>query len=76
MILMMVVGILMISNIKYSKLNNPKLLLICAILVILAIIPYKIIYLNINIPATIIFIITLIYILYGLLGRLIIKENN
>ncbi len=76
MILMIVVGILMISNIKYSKLNNSKLLLICAILVILAIIPYKIIYLNINIPATIIFIITLIYIFYGLLKGLIIKENN
>ncbi len=73
MFLMIVVGFLMISNIKYSKLNNPKILLICAILVILTIVPYKLIYMGINIPATIIFIITILYILMGIIKHIFKK---
>ena len=40
MALMLIVGFLMISNIKYSKLNNPKLLIVFAILLIFILIPY------------------------------------
>ncbi|KZX15498.1 CDP-alcohol phosphatidyltransferase [Methanobrevibacter cuticularis] len=62
MFLMVVVGFLMISNIKYKKFYNPQILPIIAILVLLAIIPNSMIFWGINIPATIIFIITLVYV--------------
>jgi len=66
MILMVIVGFLMISNIKYSKLNNPKLLIVFAILAILILIPYPLVFWGINIPTTIVFLLTLIYIFLGL----------
>jgi len=69
MFLMVIVGFLMISNIKYPKINNSKVLFICAILVILIIIPYNLIYMGINIPATIIFIMTILYILFGIINQ-------
>lgn len=73
MFLMIIVGFLMISNIRYSKLNNPKILLICAILVILTIAPYKLVYMGINIPATIIFIMTILYIFMGIIKHIFKK---
>jgi len=66
MILMVIVGFLMISNIKYSKLNDPKLLIVFAILVVLILIPYPIVFWGINIPATAAFVLTLVYIFSGL----------
>ena len=74
-ILMVIIGFLMISNIKYSKLNNPKLLIVFAILVILILIPYPIVFFNINIPATAVFILTLIYIFNGLFNGLLSFKN-
>jgi len=71
MILMVLIGFLMISNIKYSKLNNPKLLIVFAILTILILIPYPIMFFNINIPATAVFVLTLIYIFKGLFNELL-----
>jgi len=66
MILMAIVGFLMISNIKYSKFNDPKLLIIFVIIVILILIPYSIVFWGINIPAFIAYVLTLIYIFSGL----------
>ena len=62
MILMIIMSILMISNLKYSKLNNPIYLLIFMILIFLIIIPYPIVFAGVNIPATIVLILTLSYI--------------
>lgn len=70
MTLMIIVSLLMISNIKYPKLSNPKILLICAISILLIIIPYPIIYMEINIFAVIVFVIVLLYILIGLIKGL------
>lgn len=64
-ILMVIVGILMISNLKYAKLNNPTLLPIFVILVVLLFIPFPIEFMGINIPAAILFIITMGYIFIG-----------
>jgi archaetidylserine synthase len=70
MILMVVISILMISNIKYKKLNNPIYLAIFAICVLLTLIRYPIVVMSINIPATIVFILALLYVLIGLLKSL------
>lgn len=75
MILMVIGGFLMISNIKYSKLNDPKLLFVFAILIILILIPYPIVFWGINIPATIVFVLTLIYVLLGLFKELFSSNN-
>ncbi|MDR0900855.1 MAG: archaetidylserine synthase, partial [Methanobrevibacter sp.] len=61
MILMVIFGFLMISTVKYKKTNNMAILAIAGLLVILTIIPYKIAIFGVNIPATLLFIITLSY---------------
>jgi len=69
MILMTIIGILMISNIKYAKFYHPILLPIFAVLVLLLFIPIPIEFIGINIPAAILFIATFGYICTGLINR-------
>jgi hypothetical protein len=51
----------MISNTKYPKFNNIKVIIIAIVLIILIIIPLPIYYNRIDIPAAILFILTLIF---------------
>ncbi|MCL2688085.1 MAG: archaetidylserine synthase [Methanobrevibacter sp.] len=69
MVLMVIIGVLMISNIKYAKFYHPILLPIIAVLVLLLIIPFPIDFMGMNIPAAILFIITLGYICTGLINH-------
>ncbi|MDR3222415.1 MAG: archaetidylserine synthase [Methanobrevibacter sp.] len=59
--LMLISSILMVSNIRYSKFNNIKVIIIALILILLVIIPIPISYNGIDVPATILFILTLIF---------------
>ncbi|MBZ9571184.1 CDP-alcohol phosphatidyltransferase family protein [Methanobrevibacter sp. TMH8] len=76
MILMVIMGLLMISNIKYSKLDNPKYLGIFAIFLILILIPYPIVFWGIDIPASVVFVLTLIYVLIGLFKGLLFSKSD
>jgi archaetidylserine synthase len=73
MVLMIIIGLLMISNIRYRKLNDPKILIITGILIFLVIIPYQLIYMGINVFATIVFIIVMIYIILELFRELFVN---
>lgn len=75
MILMIIIGFLMISNIKYSKLDNPKYLIVFAISLLLILIPYPMVIGGINIPATVVFFLTLVYVLIGLFKGLLSFNN-
>jgi archaetidylserine synthase len=60
-VLMIISGILMISNIKYPKFDNVKIIAVAVILILLIIVPIPIVFKEFNIPATILFILTLIF---------------
>jgi archaetidylserine synthase len=60
-ILMIIVATLMVSNFKYPKVDNYPMIAISVILIILT--PLKLALFNINIPALILFIIVLIYLI-------------
>ncbi|OWT33148.1 CDP-diacylglycerol--serine O-phosphatidyltransferase [Methanobrevibacter sp. 87.7] len=70
MILMIIVSILMISNVKYKKLDNIKIIAFALILILLMFMKVLIIQ-NINIAAIILLIITLYYLISN-----IFKNNN
>jgi len=59
--LMIVSSILMISNVKYLKFNNLKVIGIGIVLIILILIPIPIVALGLNIPATILFALCMIF---------------
>ncbi|GAA5819208.1 MAG: archaetidylserine synthase [Methanobrevibacter sp. CfCl-M3] len=59
--LMIVSSALMISNIRYPKFNNIKIIIIALILILLIIIPIPIFLQGIDVPAAILFILTLIF---------------
>ncbi|MDR2873217.1 MAG: archaetidylserine synthase [Methanobrevibacter sp.] len=61
-VLMIISGILMISNVKYPKFNNVKIISIAMILILLIIVPIPIVFSGFNIPATVLFILTLIFV--------------
>ena len=65
-ILTIIISTLMISKIPYNKLNNNTALIIIAILLILT--PLQITIYNINIPATLLLILTIIYIIPKKIG--------
>ncbi len=69
LILSIIVSILMISHIKYPKFSNMPIIAISCILIVLIIIPIPTVFLNINIPA----LILLLFCLYYLLSNLIKK---
>ncbi|MDR2545840.1 MAG: archaetidylserine synthase [Methanobrevibacter sp.] len=59
--LMIVSSALMISNIRYPKFNNIKIIIIALILILLVIIPIPIFLQGVDVPAAILFILTLIF---------------
>ena len=69
LILSIIVSILMISNVKYPKFSNIPIIAISCILIVLIILPIPTVFLNINIPA----LILLLFCLYYLLSNLIKK---
>lgn len=72
LILSIIIGFLMVSNLKYIKINNPIILVITLFLIILVLIPYSFNIHEINIPASLLFIMLLIYIF---INPLITKYN-
>lgn len=69
LLLSVIVSILMISNIRYPKFSNMPIIAISCILILLIILPIPTVLFNINIPA----LILLIFCLYYLLSNLIKK---
>ena len=68
-ILMIIVSILMISNITYPKFDNIPIIGISVILIILIIIPIKLTISTINIPALLLLIFSLYYLLINLIRK-------
>ena len=69
LLLSIIVSLLMISNIKYPKFSNKPIIAVSFILIILIILPIPTVLFNINIPA----LILLLFCLYYLLSNLIKK---
>ena len=67
LILSLIVSILMISNIKYHKIDNTYLIAVSAILIVL--IPLNITLYNINIPSAILLLFCLYYLIIDLIKR-------
>lgn len=67
--LSIIVSLIMISNIKYSKFNNMPLIGISTVLIILLILPIKIAIFNINIPAILLLLFCLYYLIINLIKR-------
>ena len=72
LILSVITSILMISNVKYPKIENKAVITVCAILLIMIMIPQNI---SFNIPAILLLIITLSYLLINLI-KTIVTPNN
>lgn len=69
LILSVVISILMISNIRYPKFDNMPLIAISAVLVIILILPIKLALFNINLPAVILLLFCLYYLIINLIKR-------
>ena len=69
LILSVIVSLLMISNVKYPKFSNIPIIAISCILIVLIILPIPTVLFNVNVPA----LILLIFCLYYLLSNLIKK---
>lgn len=67
LILSIVISLIMISTIIYPKFDNVPILAISVILIILLILPFKIILFNINIPALLLLLFCLYYLLINLI---------
>ena len=64
-----IVSLLMISNIKYPKFDNMEIIGISAVLIALLILPINIVAYNINIPAILLLIFCLYYLIINLIKR-------
>ena len=69
LILSAVISLLMICNAKYKKLDNIPLIAISTVLIILLILPIKITVFNINLPAAILLLFCLYYLIINLIKR-------
>ena len=69
LILSIVISLLMICNAEYKKLDNIPLIAISAVLIILLILPIKITVFNINLPAAILLLFCLYYLIINLIKR-------
>ncbi len=67
LILSIIISLIMISTVIYPKFDNMPILTISVILIILLIIPFKIILYNINIPALLLLLFCLHYLLINLI---------
>ncbi len=69
LILSTLVSLLMISNIRYPKFDNIPLIAISCILILLLILPIKIVVFNINIPALLLLLFCLYYLIINLINK-------
>ncbi|MBQ2613288.1 MAG: archaetidylserine synthase [Methanobrevibacter sp.] len=67
LILSIIISLIMISTVIYPKFDNMPILAISVILIILLILPFKIILFNINIPALLLLLFCLYYLLINLI---------
>ena len=68
-ILSIIVSLLMISNVQYPKFSNIPVLAISAVLIAILILPVNVILFNINIPATLLLLFCLYYLIINLIKR-------
>lgn len=64
-----IVSILMISNVKYPKFSNIPIIAISAVLIVLIILPIPTVLFNINIPALILLLFCLYYLIINLIKQ-------
>ncbi|WP_405293290.1 archaetidylserine synthase [Methanobrevibacter sp.] len=69
LILSVIISLLMISNIRYPKFDNIPIISLSAILIILLILPINIILFNVNIPALLLLLFCLYYLIINLIKR-------
>ena len=69
LVLSAIVSLLMISNVKYPKFDNGPIIGISAVLIALLILPINLAIYNINIPATLLLIFCLYYLIINLIKR-------
>jgi archaetidylserine synthase len=69
LILSAIISLLMISNIQYPKFDNIPVIAISAVLILILILPIDIILFNINIPALILLLFCLYYLIINLIKR-------
>lgn len=69
LILSVIISLLMISNIRYPKFDNIPIIALSAILIILLILPINIILFNVNIPALLLLLFCLYYLIINLIKR-------
>ena len=69
LILSIIVSLLMISNIRYKKIDNMPLIVISAGLILLLLLPINFTLAHINIPATILLILGLCYLIINLIKK-------
>ena len=67
LLLSIIVSILMISNVRYPKFDNIPLIAISVVLILILILPINIILFNINIPALILLLFCLYYLIINLI---------
>ena len=67
LLLSIIVSILMISNVRYPKFDNIPLIAISVVLIIILILPIDIILFNINIPALLLLLFCLYYLIINLI---------
>ncbi len=75
LILSVIVSLIMISTIIYPKFDNIPILAISVILIVLLILPFKIVLLTINIPALLLLLFCLYYLIINLIKHYI-RQNN
>lgn len=75
LILSIIISLIMISTIIYPKFDNIPILAISVILIILLILPFKIILFNINIPALLLLLFCLYYLLINLIKNFTQQSN-
>lgn len=67
LILSIIVSILMISNIRYPKFDNIPIIAISVVLILILILPFDIILFNVNIPAMVLLLFCLYYLIINLI---------
>jgi archaetidylserine synthase len=69
LILSAIISVLMISNIRYPKFDNIPVIAISAVLIAILILPINVILFNINLPALILLLFCLYYLIINLIKR-------
>lgn len=69
LILSIVISLLMISNVRYPKFDNMPVIAISVVLIVLLILPINIVVYNVNIPAIILLLFCLYYLIINLIKR-------